>query len=94
MKLSSKILNKIHESVESASDADYIGFNEIINALIKDEEEAVAGYENAIATLSEKMTDFQINEIHSVLHHIVLEEKEHIEELKKLQSDIDITSWK
>lgn len=94
MKITNKILHKINEEVEDASQVDYDEFNNQINLLIEDEVEAVSGYENALKVLLPKVTDYQYNEISSKFNHIIQEEKEHIMELKKLQSDLDITSWK
>lgn len=93
MKITSKILNKINESVENASDTDYKEFNKQIDFLIKDEEEAIDGYTNALETLVPITTDYQYNKIAQTLTHIIDEEKEHIEELKTLQKELDITSW-
>lgn len=93
MKITSKILNKINESVENVSDTDYKEFNKQINFLIKDEEEAINGYTNALETLVSITTDYQYNKIAQTLTHIINEEKEHIEELKTLQKELDITSW-
>ena len=89
MKIMSKILNKINESVENASDTDYKEFNKQIDFLIKDEEEAIDGYNNALEILAPITTDYQYNKITQTLTHIIDEEKEHIEELKKLQNDLD-----
>ena len=79
MKITSKILNKINESVENASDTDYKEFNKQIDFLIKDEEEAIDGYTNALETLVPITTDYQYNKIAQTLTHIIDEEKgEHI----------------
>ena len=93
MKITNKILNKLNESVENASDTDYEEFNKQINFLIKDEEEAINGYNNALEVLASITTDYQYNKITQTLTHIIDEEKEHIEELKTLQKELDITSW-
>lgn len=52
-------------------------YNEIINFLIEDEQEAVNGYEKAIAEIQDQPTI-------AVLKHIVDEELEHIKELNDL----------
>ena len=57
----------------------------IIKDLIRDEEEAIEGYEYAIKRLSS--SDVKYNEFkkaEEVFNHIIEEEKEHIEELKNL----------
>ena len=57
--------------------------------MIKLIQEAIAGYKNALDILKDKMTSEQNDEKYKVLNHIILEEKEHIEELKKLKSDLE-----
>lgn len=94
MRVSNKILDSINESIEDAENSDYKEFNNQISILIEDENEAINSYENAMDVLSKIMTDYQYNEIVRVLSHIIKEEKEHVEELKKLRDDLDITSWK
>lgn len=57
----------------------------IIKDLIRDEEEAIEGYEYAIKRLSS--CDIKYNEYkkaEEVFNHIIGEEKEHIEELENL----------
>ena len=89
MNVSKNIISNINEAVEDASKVDYKEFNKQIAFLIDDEEEAIEGYENALKVLQNKMTSDQNKEIREVLYHIILEEKEHIEELKKLKSDLE-----
>lgn len=94
MKNTMNLIKTLNESVDEALQADYEEFKKQIKFLIEDEKEAIEGYQNAIKVLEDKMTDYQNNEIYATLSHIIGEEEEHIEELEKLQSDIDITSWK
>lgn len=94
MKFSQSIFKNLNEYVEDASQANYAEFNNQIALLIKDEEEAIAGYESALTILQNEMTDYQNNEIAKVLLHIISEEEEHIKELNALKNDLDITSWK
>ena len=89
MKISKNIISNIKEAVEDNSKVDYKEFNKQIAFLIEDEKEAIAGYKNALDILKDKMTSKQNDEIYKVLNHIILEEKEHIEELKKLKSDLE-----
>ena len=89
MNISKNIILGINESIEDNSKVDYKEFNKQIAFLIEDEKEAIDGYENALKVLQNKMTSEQNKEIREVLYHIILEEKEHIEELKKLKSDLE-----
>ena len=89
MNISKNIISNIKEAVEDNSKVDYKEFNKQIAFLIGDEEEAIAGYKNALDILKDKMTSEQNDEIYKVLNHIILKEKEHIEELKKLKSDLE-----
>lgn len=89
MKISKNIISSIKEAVEDNSKVDYKEFNKQIAFLIEDEKEAIAGYKNALDILKDKMTSEQNDEIYKVLNHIILEEKEHIEELKKLKNDLE-----
>lgn len=89
MNISKNIISNIKEAVEDNSKVDYKEFNKQIAFLIEDEKEAIDGYENALKVLQNKMTSEQNKEIREVLYHIILEEKEHIEELKKLKSDLE-----
>ena len=58
----------------------------IIQFLIADEEEAIAGYEEAKAKLQYiNMPYSKYKEIVDMLDHIIAEEKEHIEELQSLK---------
>ena len=89
MNISKNIISNIKEAVEDNSKVDYKEFNKQIAFLIEDEKEDIDGYENALKVLQNKMTPEQNKEIREVLYHIILEEKEHIEELKKLKSDLE-----
>ena len=89
MNISKNIILGINEAIEDNSKVDYKEFNKQIAFLIEDEKEAIDGYENALKVLQNKMTPEQNKEIREVLYHIILEEKEHIEELKKLKSDLE-----
>lgn len=89
MNISKNIILSINEAIEDNSKVDYKEFNKQIAFLIEDEKEAIDGYENALKVLQNKMTSEQNKEIREVLYHIILEEKEHIEELKKLKSDLE-----
>lgn len=80
---------KLKEAINNASESDYKEFNEQISYLIKDEEEAIDGYVEAIKVLEDKMTEGQNAEIHRVMTHIINEEKEHIKELKELKSKLE-----
>ena len=89
MNITKNIILSINEAIEDNSKVDYKEFNKQIAFLIEDEKEAIDGYENALKVLQNKMTSEQNKEIREVLYHIILEEKEHIEELKKLKSDLE-----
>lgn len=66
----------LHEGLTDSTDP-----KDIIDALIADEEEAIAGYEEAIS----KISDYNCQEI---FRHIIKEEQEHIEELNDLKYDL------
>lgn len=56
-----------------------------VNLLIKDEEEAIDGYEKSKQTLSKyDISSDEYNKIVKVYDHIIAEEEEHIKELKEL----------
>lgn len=59
----------------------------ILQDLIRDEEEAIAGYENALKQLS-YINEMKYDEFHKakeVFNHIIEEEREHIKELNSLK---------
>lgn len=91
MNISKKLLESLNEFVEKATDSNYEEFRHQIKFLIDDEVEAIEGYENAMNILKDVMTESQNDEIVKIMEHIIEEEKEHIEELIKLQSDLDIS---
>ena len=85
MKITGKIMDKLHESaVKDAQESNYPAFNDQMNFLIEDEEEAIQGYTNALSNLKGSMTEEQYSEIEKVLNHIIEEEKEHIKEINEL----------
>ena len=85
MNLTNNLITKLNESELSNS------INSKLNFLIKDEEEAIEGYNNALNSLQPKMTVEQFNRLQEVLTHIIGEENEHIKELKQLKSDLGIS---
>lgn len=85
MKITGKIMDKLHESaVKDVQESNYPAFNDQMNFLIEDEEEAIQGYTNALSNLKGSMTEEQYSEIEKVLNHIIEEEKEHIKEINEL----------
>ena len=88
-----KIQNKIIEA-ESVFDAihkfnDEASSNQTIEALIQDEEAAVAAYGVAIKNLKSTLSEDAI----SLLLHILDEEKEHIKELHAIASNQDLSKF-
>ena len=63
--------------------------DEIATFLIKDEQEAIAGYKAAAKAVS-KSESAETNEVLAVLDHIEKEEEEHIEELEDLVGNFEI----
>lgn len=85
MKITGKIMDKLYESaIKDAQESNYPAFNDQMNFLIEDEEEAIQGYTNALSNLKGSMTEEQYSEIEKVLNHIIEEEKEHIKEINEL----------
>ena len=60
---------------------------EVVDILVKDEEEAIAAYEEAADKIEELASEEDIEETQEVLDHIKEEEKEHIEELEELLTE-------
>ena len=57
---------------------------EVVDILVKDEEEAIAVYEEAADKIEELVSEEDIEETKEILDHIKEEEEEHIEELEAL----------
>lgn len=73
------IIRSLNEQLNKTS------YTEVIDALIKDEEEAIDGYEKAkIDLLHSGISSDEYDEAFKVFEHIIAEEEEHIEELKEL----------
>ena len=67
-------------------------FDEVIDLLISDEEEAIEGYTKSIDDLGKVLTDEEkIRLVNECFSHIIDEEKEHIEEIKSLAKDLGIS---
>lgn len=85
MKITRRVLDNLNES----------SLNEDINSnldfLIKDEEEAIAGYNKVLNTLQPLVSNEQFRIIQETLTHIIDEEDEHIKELKQLKTDLGIS---
>ena len=63
----------------------------IIQYLIKDEEEAIAGYEKALEKLEYiNMSYSDFKNAKEMIEHIIAEEKEHIQELQSLKIEEEI----
>ena len=60
---------------------------EVIDILVKDEEEAIAAYEEAADKIEELASEEDTEETQEVLDHIKEEEEEHIEELDELLTE-------
>ena len=65
---------------------------DVVDILVKDEEEAIAAYEEAAEKIEELAAEESIEETKELLDHIKEEEVEHIEELKELLPEEDETS--
>jgi hypothetical protein len=60
---------------------------DVVDILVKDEEEAVVAYEEATEKIEELASEEETEEAKEVLDHIKEEEVEHIEELKELRPE-------
>jgi len=60
---------------------------EVVDILVKDEEAAIAAYEEAADKIEELTSDEDTEETQEVLDHIKEEEEEHIEELEELLTE-------
>lgn len=73
------IISSLNEELNKVS------YKEVIEALIKDEEEAVDGYEKAkIDLLHSNISSDEYDKASKLFDHIIAEEEEHINELKEL----------
>lgn len=73
------IIKALNEELNKTS------YKEVIEALIKDEEEAIDGYEKAkIDLLHSGIPSDEYDKASKVFDHIIVEEEEHLEELKEL----------
>lgn len=83
----------IFEEVNKTTQEDKV--NEVLNFLIDDEEEAIEGYTKSINDLGKLLTDEEkIQLVNERFIHIIDEEKEHIEEIKSLAKDLEISITK
>lgn len=80
----------IYETIKENS-SDVQNIREQFKILIKDEQEAIAGYKKALSTLHLYLNDEEINKCTEVFNHIIEEETEHIEELESLFKEIKPT---
>lgn len=73
------LIAQINEELESSS------YQNVVDALIKDEEEAIEAYEKAkVELLHSGISSDEYDEAFKTFDHIIEEEKEHIEELSSL----------
>lgn len=73
------IMKSLNEQLNKTS------YKEVIDTLIKDEEEAIDGYEKAkIDLLHSEISSDEYDKVSKVFDHIIAEEEEHLEELKEL----------
>lgn len=78
----------IEDSEESESLFDEAeSMEEVVDLLVKDEEEAITGYEEAEAKIEELVDAADIDTVKEVLDHIKEEEIEHIEELESILAE-------
>lgn len=90
MKITNKIFDNINESdIDENSKSAINIFASGIKDLINDEKEAYSGYNKFLSDLSEKVTGEIYEDINEVITHIIEEEQEHIEELKKLYKALE-----
>ena len=80
------------EEVEESIFAEAESVEDVVDILVKDEEEAIAAYEEAAEKIEELASEENIEETKEILDHIKEEEEEHIEELKELLPEEDETS--
>lgn len=73
------IIRSLNEQLNKTS------YKEVIDALIKDEEEAIDGYEKAkIDLLHSGISSEEYDKAYKVFDHIISEEEEHLKELREL----------
>lgn len=79
------------EEVEESIFDDAESVEDVVDILVKDEEEAIAAYEEAADKIEELASEEESEETEEILDHIKEEEEEHIEELKELLPEEDET---
>lgn len=80
----------VYETIKENS-SDVQNIREIFQSLIKDEQEAIAGYKRAMSTLHLHLDAEAIKRVKEVFNHIIDEEKEHMDELEALFKEIKPT---
>ena len=84
MNIRGSIIRNLLESENLSTIEEY---NQEIDALIKDEQEAIEAYNNSLIIFKELVPE-KYTKISDTIFHIINEEKEHIEELNELRNII------
>lgn len=84
MNIRGNIINNLLEAENSNKVED---FNKEINRLIKDEQEAIDGYNDSLVIFEELFPE-KYAKISDTIFHIINEEEEHIKELNELRNII------
>lgn len=79
MKITGVILNNLNE------DVDFTNLGNALDFLIRDEVEAIEGYQNVLNKVKPNMSESQYKSLEENLNHIISEEREHIKELQQLK---------
>jgi hypothetical protein len=85
-------MSEDEEEVEESIFDDAESVEDVVDILVKDEEEAIATYEEAADKIEELASEETLEETKEILDHIKEEEEEHIEELEELLPEEDETS--
>lgn len=80
----------VYEIIKENS-ADVENIRKHFKELIRDEQEAIAGYNRALSALHLHLDDEAIERVKEVFNHIVQEEREHMDELEALFKEIKPT---
>nr|DAG51225.1 MAG TPA: Ubiquinone biosynthesis protein COQ7 [Caudoviricetes sp.] len=84
MNIRGSIIRNLLESENLSTIEEY---NKEIDALIKDEQEAIEAYNNSLIIFKELVPE-KYTKISDTIFHIINEEKEHIKELNELRNII------
>lgn len=79
-------MNLYEDIKQNSSDLNKV--RELMQFLIKDEEEAITGYKDILSKLNLYLSDEAISLVEEKFNHIIAEEQEHIKEIEEVFKQI------